>query len=196
MKIKAGIFPAILILSLILSRSVVSLIALVAALLHESGHIAAARILGIRLREMDLGIFGAALLTDGELCSYRKEIILCAAGPATNFLCAALVFAVMQSGLFSVAEEYLSAFVRSSVSLGILNLLPVTGFDGGRILSSLLLLRFQPHTVSCIMSVLSFVCVFSLWCISLYLLLHNASSLSLFVFSAALFSRLFIRRDD
>ena len=39
---------------------------------------------------------------------------------------------------------------------------------------------------------LSFVCCFALWCFSVYLMLRAGASLSLFFFSVSLFARLFM----
>lgn len=90
MKLGVSFFSLLILLSLILTRSYLSLVALVAAALHECGHILAAKLCRIPLVQMKLGIFGATLQTDRALCSYGKEIILAAAGPLTNLLCFAL----------------------------------------------------------------------------------------------------------
>ncbi len=153
--------------------------------LHELGHIVAARLLKIRLSELKLGIFGAALRPSDALYSYGDEIILCLGGPLFNFL--SVIISVL---LFKLSPA--SLFVMSSLALGILNLLPVSGFDGGRVASALLHLIFSDSLADMIMRIISFFVIFSLWCISLYLLLRVGASLSLFVFCVSIFSKIFI----
>jgi len=191
MKLKIGFFAIMLALSFLLDPSPLSLCSLLAALLHELGHIAMARICHIRLRECKVGIYGAGLIPDGSLYSYGQEILLCLAGPLTNLLTACLLLPIK----INDTNEFLQGFFFASLVLGLLNLLPIKGFDGGRVLHALLSLRLQPHTVSLITSACSFLCIFSLWSASVYLLLRAAASLSLFIFSLSLFSRIFLNEE-
>ena len=188
MKLKIGFFAIMLVLSLLLSPTLLSLCAALAALLHELGHVAMAAVCGIRLRECQIGIYGAGLVPDGGVYSYGQEIALCLAGPLVNLLCASV-------GLWFLNENagaFWANFVFSSLALGLLNLLPIRGFDGGRILGAFLLRFCSARTVECVTAVLSFLCVFLLWCCSVYLLIRFVASLSLFIFSLSLFSRIFL----
>ena len=67
---------------------------LVAVLIHEGGHLIAARCLGIPIAALHLSLPGARLVPANPLLSYRDEWLLCAAGPAANLLTAAAVVAV------------------------------------------------------------------------------------------------------
>ena len=185
MKFKIGFFAVMLALSLVFSPSLLSLCAALAALLHELGHVGMAALCGIRLRECQIGIYGAGLVPDGGVYSYAQEIALCLAGPLVNLLSASV-------GLHLPDGAFRQGFLFSSLALGLLNLLPIRGFDGGRILSALLLRFWQPRTAERITDVLSFLCVLSLWCCSVYLLIRFVASLSLFIFSLSLFARIFL----
>ena len=189
MKLQFSITPAtfILILCMIATTPLVPLSAsLCAAAIHEFGHIIAAKLLSIDLTHMRLDVLGARLNTTGRLYAYSEMTMLCFAGPLINFLCFALSFP------FSGTAFWLAEFSLSSLSLGLLNLLPIDGFDGGRILHGLLC-RFLPLRVAeRMILVLSFCCIFLLWAISVWLLLRTGSSLTLFVFSCCLFCMLFV----
>ena len=89
-KITVSFFALIMVLSLILARAYLSLAALLAAALHELGHIGAARACRVRFASLKLNIFGASLSSSGEIPSYRQEIAIAACGPAVNLFCAAL----------------------------------------------------------------------------------------------------------
>ncbi len=188
MKIRIGFLALMLALSLLISRSLFSLGLFLAALTHELGHILMAKACGIRLRECTIGLYGAGLTPEESLYSYGQEILLCLAGPLVNLF-------LGSSGLVlgrTYPSELLSAFVLSSFLLGGLNLLPIRDFDGGRILSAVCHLFLSPALATRILSALSFLFVFLLWSLSLYLLLRHAASLSMFIFSLSLFARIFI----
>ncbi len=156
-----------------------------AVAIHESGHILAARLCGIRLRELRLGLLGASLCPEGALFSYKKEIVLCLAGPMASLLSAALAF-----HLFALDGD--GMFFLSSLALGTLNLLPVKDFDGGRTLYALCCLAATERAAARILKISSFAVLFLLWSFSLYLLLRVGSSLSLFVFCLCVFAKIFI----
>ena len=159
---------------------------LLAALLHELGHIVAAKVLSINLSCMKLDVLGARLTTTGKLYSYPAMITLCAAGPFVNLLCFALTYPLTDS--FIWVEE----FSYASLSLCLLNLIPVDGFDGGRILHGILSVTLPPNLAGSICTTLSFCSILGLWLISVWLLLRASASLSLFIFSCCLFGMLFV----
>jgi stage IV sporulation protein FB len=187
MKLGVSFFSLLMLLSLILTRSYLSLAALVAAALHECGHILAAKLCRIPLVQMKLGIFGATLLTDHSLCSYGKEILLAAAGPAVNIICFATC------SLLNIGGESFEFFRISSLLLALLNLLPISELDGGRIVYCVLASLFSVRIAARVVGALSFCMIFSLWALSVYLLLRLGASLSLFTFSCFLFCKIFIK---
>ena len=138
LKIKLSFSGALMVLALFLTHSYLSLAALLAAAIHETGHIVAARICSIELGELRLGIFGASLTPKTLLCSYKKEIFLCIAGPLVN-----LISALLLSPFLNSSSGFGGLFISASLFLGILNLLPIYEFDGGRILFCLLSARLS-----------------------------------------------------
>ena len=60
-KITVSFFALIMVLSLVFARAYLSLAALLAAALHELGHIGAARVCRVRFSALKLNIFGASL---------------------------------------------------------------------------------------------------------------------------------------
>lgn len=182
-------FAALLILGLVFTDdSGVCLITLLAAFLHECGHIAAAYFLRIPLGNLHLDLLGARLEVRGRLLSYGEEWILCIAGPTVSLLFAA-------AGAIFWNTEPIAAraiqFSCVSLLLGILNLLPIRTFDGGRMLEAFLLFFFGERAVQTVMRTLSFLFLFFLWAIAVYFLLRVGDGLSLFCFSMSLFSRFF-----
>ncbi len=190
MKIKISFFAVLMVISLFLSHSYLSLLALLAAALHELAHIGAARLCRIRLCELRLGIFGAALQTYENISSYLGEILTALAGPLFNIVSGVAICLLW--GAHLAEHEFLMMFAFSSLFLGTLNLLPVKDFDGGRILYCLLEYCFSPRVAISTLKLLSFTVILSLWLLSVYLLLRLGASLSLFIFSLALFAKIFV----
>ncbi len=186
MKIRIGFFAIALTFALIITHSFEALACFFAAFIHELGHIAAARISDVKFKEMRLSPFGAALIPSSSMGSFYNEIFICVAGPLINFLC--VLFAL----LLPVSCDFLNLFILSSLFLGVLNLLPISSFDGGRILFAIIESHFSFRCARKVLCVSSFLLIFALWTLSLYLLIKTASSLSLFVFSCSLFAKLFV----
>ena len=187
MKFRIGILSILLMISLLIDQSLFSLAMILAIILHECGHILAARLCGIKLRECRIGLFSAGLFPKDSIFSYKKEIFLCFAGPAVNFITSLpLIFFIHENTAF------LQYFVFSSIALGILNLIPIADFDGGRILRAFLYILVEERYARGFLYLLSMVCVLLLWLLSVYILLRRGSSLSLFIFSISLFGRIFV----
>ena len=188
-KLKFSVSPAmaILLLCMIATTPLKQLcICFSAAAIHELGHIAAARLLSIDLTHMKIDVLGARLGTSGNLCSYPALVMLCLAGPLVNLVCFALTLPFF--GYASCLEE----FGMASLSLGLLNLIPVQGFDGGRIIHGILSSFLPVAVVERVCSVLGFCSLLCMWMLSVWLILRTGTSLTLFVFSCYLFCMLFV----
>jgi len=95
-----------------------------ASLLHELAHLAVLRLWGVPVERVRLSAFGAEIRADTRFMHYGKEILCVLAGPAVKILLAFV--------LANVSEDYL--FSGANLLLGVFNLLPVSGLDGGRVL--------------------------------------------------------------
>lgn len=170
---------------LLTDRGGIALMTLAAAILHEGGHVAAARLMRIPLKDLRLDILGARLEICGRVLSYGEEWLLCAAGPLTSLAVAALAFPLWHLGAYPVT------FSCASLILGVLNLLPIRTFDGGRMLESFLSATFSARVSRRVMQLSTFLFLFLLWAIAVYFLLRANDGLSLLCFSMSLFTRFF-----
>ena len=187
---RIGVLPAILICAAVfLQPAKIAVPFLCAAAMHELGHLAAARLLGIRLRSLDIGPLGATIKIREGLISYKKEFLLCAAGPFVNLVGAA-------ASAFIVDRcDAIEWFCAISLMLALLNLLPLSGFDGGRMLGAAIESVAGPRGAQAALSHVSFVTVVVLWILSVYLLMRFGSSLSLFIFCLSVFYRIFVENE-
>lgn len=109
---------------------------LLAATIHEYGHIWAMKILGCRNCTIRLSGFGIKLIRkEGIFGSNFQEIICSLAGPLVNFLCFALLYAIGKA--FSV-WEHIIPFAQMNLALGLFNILPIFPLDGGKIVAVML----------------------------------------------------------
>lgn len=184
---KIRITPGAILLALVLLFQPDGLLpaTVLAAAVHECGHLLAAKLLHIRLRMLELDMMGAKLYPAAHLPSYKAEMLLAAAGPAASL---ALL-------LLPPLSPFLVAVRTASLSLALFNLLPIKDFDGGRILHALFspILGKHADTALAVSSYLSLLLLFSL---AACLLLRYGEDAALAVLSASLFAKLFLSLES
>ena len=99
--------------------------------LHEGAHLLCIYAFGGRLKRLFLGLTGAEIRTEQGGMGYGGEILSLLAGPGSNLLCA-MILARMGEKWYLVSGVH--------VALGLFNLLPFPGLDGGGILKLLYLM--------------------------------------------------------
>lgn len=117
--------------------------------LHEFGHILAARHYGIPTKDVILSPIGGMARLQGIPSRPGAEAAIAAAGPAVNLVLAGLAFGVLQffagtqvaspEGQFALALT--DWFLTINIVLLTFNLIPAIPMDGGRILRALLTQR-------------------------------------------------------
>jgi Zn-dependent protease len=154
MKIRVSPFFVLLLAAfLIVDGTGFALLLLTAAMLHEAGHLVALKGCGVGIEEISFRAFGVELTTgDTRYIPYRSELIIAAAGPAFNLL--ALIVTL---GAVAAVGPFWGAlfFVACNAALAAVNLMPVSGLDGGRMLAAILLPWLGPPRAEHILAVIS-----------------------------------------
>ncbi len=112
-----------------------ALFMLAATALHETGHLFAFLLCREPLPHFGGRAGGLILTPVGEMLSPCKELLICAAGPAFNLAACAALLPALRAGIAPGASFCLFAL---NLYTAIFNLLPLCGFDGGRILAAAL----------------------------------------------------------
>lgn len=124
--------PALLALTALLLPQEVLLRTLAACLLHENAHFLALALTGQNPELLRISAAGMRLeLRAAAICPLHSSILILAAGPAANFLAAALFHAVGHP-----------ESAAANLALALFNLLPYRSTDGGSLLYLLLEHRF------------------------------------------------------
>ena len=181
---------AYLLLMLLYDKSGLAAMSLLAAGLHEIGHILAASAMKIPIGAMRFDLLGARIDVKGRMLSYGEEWLLCASGPLSS-----LAFSLIGSFFWSHSGLAI-AFSCASLLLGLLNLLPIQTFDGGRMLECVLLSFASPQKTSAILRGCTFFFLWFLWAFSAYLMIKIADGISLFFFTLTLLARFFESREQ
>ena len=189
------------------------IICLLCALIHELGHICAAKFMHVELSELRLGFAGARIYPADENMPYRKEFFLCACGPIFNLisaLAAALLIFLSKgdsiptslaisdaiSILDGSGEGIISAlylFISVSLLQAFLNLLPVESLDGGRMMVSAISQFGDVHTAQRAQTVSTALAAVTLWTLSVYILLRTGNGIGVLVSAACMFSKILSR---
>ena len=205
-RIKVGFGGFLMLLAmLICDKGRVVAVYFLAALLHELGHLLAAKALKIGIGEIRFELSGVRICPENRVISYFEEAVLAAAGPLVGLLSAlaVLLFAAAAgqsiTELFSAAERFLHQgeggflggcgfFCLSSLLQTATNLLPVSSFDGGRILYSFLARFAGLDVAERVLGITSALSAFVIWTAALYLMLKVSAGLGVYVFAFGIFA--------
>ncbi len=113
--------------------------AYLSAILHELAHILCAKLMSVKIDKISIYPFGiSARLKSGYIHSSEKEFFIAMAGPAFS-----LIFFWLFSYLYREYGQALFLYAAdTNLALSIVNLIPALPLDGGRILKSMLTIRF------------------------------------------------------
>ncbi len=122
-------FVMIIVFLLITDKTGLMTASLAAVIFHEIGHIIAMRIIGCIPSEVRFSTAGV-LIIGQKYCSFSENIIIALSGPFSNFIFVAVFY--LLSIIFD--NSMLIYYCAVQLLIGLINLLPVKGLDGGVVL--------------------------------------------------------------
>lgn len=177
-------FPASIIVMLSLDRSGMTLLCLLASMMHECGHGIAMLCVRDTPRCVAFGAFGMRVERADRQLSYSSQCVVSLSGPLVNAVCGAWLWVV---GAID------AAWVHSV--LAVFHVLPVVSLDGGEALYALLCLRFAEEQADRLLRICSIVTVCPLILIGVWLLLSTGYNATLLVVCGYLLLRMFLRTN-
>jgi stage IV sporulation protein FB len=140
-------------------------------LLHEIGHAIIAKLLSIRVEEIELFPFGGvAKMEDITKYGGYTEALIAVAGPAVSGAIAAISF------LFTEKGEIFNTIAQFNFILLVFNILPALPMDGGRILRNVLLHHMSYKQATKVMVITGRLIAISLVLYNIVLILNGSSS--------------------
>ncbi|MBQ9747934.1 MAG: M50 family metallopeptidase [Clostridia bacterium] len=154
-------------------------------ILHEAGHLIASLLFGRAPQSIRLMPAGISITLPPPR-SYKEELTVAAAGPAVS-----LLWYAVTRYLPSVASEETAGI---TLILAVLNLLPITGFDGGRICHALISFTASEALADRLLATTTALSLSVLWTLSLYVLFYSGVNVALLFFCACLFFALIAKK--
>lgn len=152
-------FWLLILLAAIVSPLTIVLSILLAAALHECGHLLALRAFHVPIEGLRLSAFGAVLHARGaQRLSYGRELVVTLAGCGMNLVCGVL------TAWFSLHYVWVEGFVFAGahILLCAFNLLPIPPLDGSRALYLVAALLFGPAVGDAAAAVTGLACALAL----------------------------------
>ncbi len=145
-----------------------------AVLLHEAGHLLAAKILNIPLFGTDFTPFGIRLKFDLSTERISKEVWVYLSGPIVSIIAGTVVLIWA-----SPYNKAVFTFALFSLTFGLVNLMPIKRLDGGCIAESILSTLTSPVMNFNITKAVSDVFVFLFWFCAVYVSLTDEINVSM-----------------
>lgn len=141
----------IMLLSFLAGYFEVVFLTMFSIIIHELGHFITAYLLGLRVSEIRIFMFGGVTVLDESLSvDIKKEVLTLLMGPISQISFVVLVYVIYINGYVGVRTWEL--FLDVNLLLLGFNLLPILPLDGGRLLNNILDLVF-PYGLSHLISV-------------------------------------------
>jgi len=153
---------------------------LLAAVLHELGHLLMLLCFRVRVRGIALRLFEVCIEADRP-DTLAGDVWVTLGGPLMNLLLAAAFLPIDRT------------FCCANLALGAFNLLPVMTLDGGRLLRLMLCRRLRERTAERVMKTVTFLIALPLMTAGIFVLLRSGYNYSLLIVSLYLMAVLFLK---
>lgn len=182
------LFTAVITAILAFDRTGYALPLLFAVFLHETGHLIAMWIFSCAPKRIRL--VPAAVEITAPLGGSRKhEIIIALCGPAVNLI----LFSAFLLRFLAFGGDLALICGLINLLIGLFNLLPVTGLDGGTVVFSLLCRKLELSKVCLVMRVINLTFAAAALIAAVWLAFHRRFNLSFFIIGLYLIVMSFIK---
>lgn len=170
------LFAAIITAMLAVDRTGMVIPALFAVFMHEIGHLFAMWVLECAPKQIKL-IPASVQIVSSMTKKIKNDIIIAACGPAVNLI----IFISLYINYESFKNELTLYYALINLVIGLFNLIPVTGLDGGTILYSILCRKLNPNKAMLILRIITLLIAAIVLFFAVWLALQGKINISLFI---------------
>lgn len=170
------IFTAIIAFLLATDKTGLMLPTLFAVVMHEAGHLFAMWICDCAPKQVKL-IPAGVKITRGITHCYRNDIFISLMGPVTNLV----LFFTLYLNFVVYKNETTLIFALLNLLIFCFNSLPVSGLDGGIVLSSILSKKFGPDRAALTVTVIGLILAALLCIAAITLTIRGSTNISLYI---------------
>lgn len=176
------LFAAVITAMLAFDRTGFILPLFFAVLIHELGHLAAMWVLDCAPKRVRL-VPAAVEITTKIGTGAGHEIIIALCGPAVNLL----MFGTLFINYLAFGNDGYLTVGLINLLIGVFNLIPVTGLDGGTVLFNIICRKAEPSRAGLIMRIINFSVAAAALAAAIILCLKGEFNLSFFILALYLF---------
>lgn len=176
------LFSAIIALMLATDKTGLAFPTLFAIFMHETGHLFCMWATDCSPKAVRL-IPASVQIRTGIGSSYKKDMAVALCGPAVNFL----FFTVLYFNYAVFGNEAVLIFSLLNLIIGLFNMLPVIGLDGGTVLFAILIKRFEPNRACLIMRLVTLLIALSVLTVAVVMTVKGNMNISVYIVAIYLF---------
>lgn len=182
------LFAALIALLLCTDRTGLALPTLFAVIMHELGHLFAMWILDCAPKSVKL-IPAGVQITRGVSDRYKKDVAVALVGPIVNLV----LFATLYVNYLCFRNHITLIYALINLIIGIFNLLPVTGLDGGTVLTSVIASKTDINKAVLILRIITAVLCMAVFILAVTLTLRGKINVSMYIMAIYLFMGVIIK---
>ena len=171
-------FFALIIILISLNKTEFLYSTIIFAILHEIGHLLALKHFKISIEEFKVSLFGGNIkILNNNKIQYYQNAIISFCGPLVNLFFFVLFYLL---NIF-LKNKFINEIYVINLVLAAFNLLPFYNFDGGKILTSILMNFLQEKTVNYIITITSFIILIPFTYLAVYIFMLDSKNFYLLV---------------
>ena len=171
-------FFALIIILISLNKTEFLYSTIIFAILHETGHLLALKHFKISIEEFKVSLFGGNIkILNNNKIQYYQNAIISFCGPLVNLFFFVLFYLL---NIF-LKNKFINEIYVINLVLAAFNLLPFYNFDGGKILTSILMNFLQEKTVNYIITITSFIILIPFTYLAVYIFMLDSKNFYLLV---------------
>ncbi len=182
------LFVAVIALMLATDKTGLALPTLFAVTMHETGHLFAMWLLESNPKSIRL-IPASVQITRSVTTQYKNDIIIALMGPIVNLV----LFVTLYLNYLAFKNVTVQYYALINLIVGIFNLLPVTGLDGGTALFSLIAKRYDVSKAMLTLKIITLSIAVAVLFLAVSLTIRGQINISVYIVGIYLFLSVLIK---